>query len=203
VNIYNSFVVPLKPNDAWGLLMDVTAVAGCVPGATITEVVDDRSFRGTMRVRLGPVAVTFTGLAQFETIDEPAKSASLKASGEDTAKRGSAHARTHFRLRPVDEGSRVELDTDLQLAGMIAQYGRAAGLIAQLAGPIRRKSPETDRAAQARQCIGTGKGRRACRYGPARIAGIRIAQARIDAQSVRAVAGVIVTLPVFSKIQAT
>jgi carbon monoxide dehydrogenase subunit G len=133
VNIYNSFVVPLKPNDAWGLLMDVTAVAGCVPGATITEVVDDRSFRGTIRVRLGPVAVTFTGLAQFETIDEPAKSASLKASGEDTAKRGSAHARTHFRLRPVDEGSRVELDTDLQLAGMIAQYGRAAGQIAQLA----------------------------------------------------------------------
>jgi uncharacterized protein len=133
VNISNSFTVPLKPADAWLLLMDVKAVAGCVPGATIAEVVDERSFRGTMRVRLGPVMVNFAGLAQFESIDEAAKTAILKASGEDTGKRGSAQARTHFRLYPADDGSRVDLDTDLQLAGMIAQYGRAAGLIAQIA----------------------------------------------------------------------
>jgi uncharacterized protein len=133
VNISNSFTVPLKPADAWRLLMDVKAVAGCVPGATIAEVVDERSFRGTMRVRLGPVMVNFAGLAQFESIDEAAKTAILTASGEDTGKRGSAQARTHFRLQPADEGSRVDLDTDLQLAGMIAQYGRAAGLIAQIA----------------------------------------------------------------------
>lgn len=77
--------------------------------------------------------VNFAGLAQFELIDEVAKTAILKASGEDTGKRGSAQARAFFRLQASDEGSRVDLDTDLQLAGMIAQYGRAAGLIAQIA----------------------------------------------------------------------
>lgn len=133
MKISNSFIVPLKPDDAWRLLMNVTAVAGCVPGATITEVVDDRSFRGNMRVRLGPIAVNFAGLAQFVSIDEAARTASLKASGQDTGKRGSAQAQTNFRLQAVDGGSRVDVETDLQLAGMIAQYGRAAGLITQVA----------------------------------------------------------------------
>lgn len=154
MNISNSFIVPLKPDDAWRLLMDVTAVAGCVPGATITEVVNERSFRGTMRVRLGPVAVNFAGLAQFEAIDEAARSASLKASGEDTGKRGSAQARTHFRLHPVDQGSRVDLDTDLQLAGMIAQYGRAAGLIAQVAQELLDQFSENLRKLIAQRQIG-------------------------------------------------
>ena len=60
----NSFEVSLPPPEAWTVLMDVERIAPCMPGASLTEVVDDRSFKGTVSVRLGPVALTFEGEAQ-------------------------------------------------------------------------------------------------------------------------------------------
>ena len=86
----NSFEVPLPPDQAWPLLMDVQGIAPCMPGAQLTEVVDDKTYKGQIAVRLGPVALTFAGLLTFEEIDNANHTARVKAQGNDAKGRGSA-----------------------------------------------------------------------------------------------------------------
>ena len=129
----NTFAVPLPPEEAWRLLLDIRRISQCVPGGELTEIVDEDSFKGRMRVRLGPILVEFAGTARFESRDEVAHAASLRAAGNDTKGRGSATARAQFGLAPDPAGALVSIETDLHLAGMIAQYGRAGGVIAALA----------------------------------------------------------------------
>lgn len=128
----NSFRVALPPDEAWRLLLDVRRISRCVPGGQLTDIVDEHNFKGRMRVRLGPVLVDFVGTARFENLDEAARSASLRATGHDPKGRGSANAQAQFTLAPDTQGSAVAIETDLQLAGMVAQYARASGVIAAL-----------------------------------------------------------------------
>lgn len=132
----NSFDVPLPPAQAWATLMDIERIAPCMPGAELTEMVDETSFKGKVSVRLGPVALTFQGTASFEDVDNDAHKASVKAQGADAKGRGGANANVAFHLEPSDTGSTVKIHTDLQLSGSVAQYGRGAGMIQDLASQI-------------------------------------------------------------------
>ena len=132
----SSFDVPLPPDQAWKTLMDIERIAPCMPGAELTEMVDDKTFKGKVSVRLGPVALTFQGTASFEDIDKDAHTASVKAQGADAKGRGGANANVAFHLEPSDTGSTVKIHTDLQLSGSVAQYGRGAGMIEDLASQI-------------------------------------------------------------------
>src|SRR5207342_2415614 len=125
----NAFEVPLPPAQAWPVLMNIQGIAPCMPGAQLTEVVDDKSYKGNIAVRLGPVALTFAGLVTFEEIDNTNHTARVKAQGTDAKGRGSAHAAATFRLEPSDTGSKVLVHTDLTLSGAVAQYGRGVGMI--------------------------------------------------------------------------
>lgn len=132
----NSFDVPLPPDQAWATLMDIERIAPCMPGAELTEMVDDTTFKGKVSVRLGPVALTFQGTASFENVDNDAHKADVKAQGADAKGRGGANAVVAFHLEPSDTGSTVKIHTDLQLSGSVAQYGRGAGMIQDLASQI-------------------------------------------------------------------
>lgn len=132
----NSFDVPLPPDQAWTTLMDIERIAPCMPGAELTEIVDDKTFKGKVSVRLGPVALTFQGTASFEDIDNDAHKANVKAQGADAKGRGGANANVAFHLEPSETGSTVKIHTDLQLSGSVAQYGRGAGMIQDLASQI-------------------------------------------------------------------
>lgn len=132
----NSFDVPLPPDQAWTTLMDIESIAPCMPGAELTEIIDEKSFKGKVSVRLGPVALTFQGTASFENVDDAAHTASVKAQGADAKGRGGANANVAFHLEPSETGSTVKIHTDLQLSGSVAQYGRGAGMIQDVAGQI-------------------------------------------------------------------
>jgi carbon monoxide dehydrogenase subunit G len=136
MEIDNSFDVPLPPDQAWKTLMDIERIAPCMPGAELTEIVDDKTFKGKVSVRLGPVALTFQGTATFEDVDDAAHKATVKAQGADAKGRGGANANVGFHLEPSDAGSSVKIHTDLQLSGSVAQYGRGAGMIQDLASQI-------------------------------------------------------------------
>lgn len=141
----NSFDVPLPPAQAWPVLMDIRRMAPCMPGAELTDVVDDRTYKGNIAVRLGPVALTFAGLVKFEEIDNAGHKARVRAQGDDAKGRGAAQAVATFRLEPSGGGSKVLVHTDLSLSGAVAQYGRgvgmiqatAAALISQFAGNLK------------------------------------------------------------------
>jgi len=132
----NSFDVPLSPEEAWAVLMDIPRIAPCMPGAELTEVVDPQNYKGKISVRLGPVALAFAGRIEFDSIDEANRSARVKAQGSDGKGRGAANATATFRIEPSDNGSRVFIHTDLMLSGAVAQYGRGVGMIQATAAQI-------------------------------------------------------------------
>jgi carbon monoxide dehydrogenase subunit G len=132
----NSFEVPLPPGDAWKVLMDIRRIAPCMPGAELTNVVDERTYKGRIGVRLGPVALTFAGTVKFEEIDEASRTARLAAQGSDAKGRGAASAAASFRLEPADGCTRVLVHTNLALSGAVAQYGRGIGIIQLTAARI-------------------------------------------------------------------
>ena len=132
----NSFEVPLPPAEAWTVLMDIRRIAPCMPGAELTEAVDDKTYKGKIAVRLGPVALAFAGTVIFEEIDAVNHRARIKAQGQDFKGRGGANAGASFRLEPTSAGSKVLVHTDLTLSGSVAQYGRGVGVIQATAAQI-------------------------------------------------------------------
>jgi carbon monoxide dehydrogenase subunit G len=136
VEFDNSFEVPLPPAEAWAVLMDIQRIAPCMPGAELTAIVDDKTYKGKIAVRLGPVSLAFAGLVVFEEIDNVNHRARVKAQGSDAKGRGGANATTAFRLEPAGAGSKVLVHTDLALSGAVAQYGRGVGMIQATAAQI-------------------------------------------------------------------
>jgi uncharacterized protein len=136
VEFDNSFEVPLAPAQAWPLLMDIRRIAPCMPGAELTEVVDDRTYKGKIAVRLGPVALAFAGLVKFEELDDVNHTARVKAQGSDAKGRGGANATASFRLEAAPGGSKIRVHTDLALSGAVAQYGRGVGIVQATAAQI-------------------------------------------------------------------
>ena len=132
----NSFEVPLPPAEAWPLLMDIQKIAPCMPGAELTDVVDDKTYKGKIAVRLGPVALAFAGVIKFEELDNVNRTARVTAQGSDAKGRGGANAAAAFRLEPAGAGSKVLVHTNLTLSGAVAQYGRGVGMIQATAAQI-------------------------------------------------------------------
>lgn len=132
----NTLEVPLPPAEAWKLLLDIKRISTCIPGAELTEVVDERTYKGKVAVRIGPVALSLVGQARLEEIDEANHRARLKTHGSDPKGRGSADSAIEFRLEPAGAGTRVLIHSDVKLAGSIAQYGRGAGMIQSVAAQL-------------------------------------------------------------------
>ena len=132
----NSFDVPLPPAEAWKVLLDVPRIAPCLPGAELTETIGPDKYKGRAGVKVGPVNLFFAGEAEIYNKDDAAHSAQVKAKGNDTKGRGQASAVVSFGLAPQGSGTRVNVKTDLNMTGAVAQYGRASGLMKEIAGAI-------------------------------------------------------------------
>ena len=152
----NSFEVPLPPADAWTVLMDIRRIAPCMPGAELTDIVDDKTYKGKVAVRLGPVALAFAGLVTFEEIDNANRTARVKAQGTDAKGRGGANASASFRVEDAPGGgSKVLVHTDLTLSGSVAQYGRGVGMIQTTAAQIMNQFASNLKAQIARDGVAT------------------------------------------------
>jgi uncharacterized protein len=147
----NSFAVAAPPDKAWTILLDVRRIAPCVPGAELTEMADATHFKGRARVKAGPVELAFSGQAELTAIDSVNRKARLIAKGNDTKGRGNAAATIDFELVPEGNGSRVTASTDLTMTGAIAQYGRGAGVMTDIAGHITAEFAKNLEALLARE----------------------------------------------------
>lgn len=132
----NSFVVGAAPDAAWKIILNVPEIAPCLPGANLTEQVDDNTYKGNVSVKLGPVALAFNGTAQIVQRDDVEHTATVRANGSDAKGRGAAKAEARFKLVPDPLGTKVRVVTDLTLTGSVAQYGRGAGLIQSVAAGL-------------------------------------------------------------------
>jgi uncharacterized protein len=123
MELTHSFTVPTSVDDAWALFMDLEKVGGCFPGATVTEVNDD-GFAGTVKVKLGPIALLYTGTGSFVERDDAAHRAVIEAKGKDKRGNGTAGATVTIELAPDGTGTRADVVTDLAVTGKPAQFGR-------------------------------------------------------------------------------
>jgi carbon monoxide dehydrogenase subunit G len=139
MEIKNTFDVPLPPDEAWKVLLDIERVMPCVPGAELVEVLGDGAYKGKVSIKLGPVALSFVGTAKFDELDESAKRATVSAKGSDAKGRGGANAAVNFQLSPVGAGTRVEVQTNVNLSGAVAQYGRGTGVIQGVATQLTQQ----------------------------------------------------------------
>ena len=119
--------------------MNIQEVAPCFPGVELTETVDADTQKGRIKVKLGPVSMSFAGTVHFESRDESAHAACVKASWREEKGRGSATTLTRFKLAACDAGTEVLIDSDVQLAGQVAQYGRGAGMISEMSAQLIEK----------------------------------------------------------------
>lgn len=133
MKIENSLSLSLAPDDAWQMLLDIPYVAPCLPGTELTSVVDERTFEGTVKMKLGPVSLAFQGSAVIDDVDPDSRAVRVTAKGREDRGRGTAHANVAFSLSPDGDGTRVDVVTDLQLAGSIIQYARGASVIERTA----------------------------------------------------------------------
>jgi len=137
-----SFNVPAAADVVWPTLLDVPGIVPCIPGASLTEDLGDGNYRGNATVKVGPVQMQFAGEARIFDIDNDARSAKLSGKGADRKGRGNASANVTFALHDRQDETVVDVTTDLQLTGAVAQYGRGAGLIKAIAEEITRQFAE-------------------------------------------------------------
>ena len=124
MQLENSFQVAASPDKVFGYLLDVSKVVGCVPGAELTEVVDATTFKGRVKVKVGPITVAYNGTARISDRDDAGRSAVLSAEGRETTGSGSARASATMKVQEAGEGSLVQLITEYHVAGRVAQFGR-------------------------------------------------------------------------------
>jgi len=116
--------VAAPPERVFAYLLDVNKVAGCVPGAELSEVVDPSTFKGKVKIKVGPVTVAYNGTARIVDRDDSTHSASIEAEGRETTGPGSARATAHMSVVADGVGSTVKIVTDYNVAGRVAQFGR-------------------------------------------------------------------------------
>ena len=124
MQLENSFQVAAPPDKVFDYLLDVTKVVGCVPGAELTEVVDQSTFKGKVKVKVGPITVAYNGTARISDRNDAERTATLSAEGRETTGSGSARASATMKVQPAGEASLVEIVTEYHVAGRVAQFGR-------------------------------------------------------------------------------
>jgi carbon monoxide dehydrogenase subunit G len=145
MQIENSFAVKAPPDRVYEFLLDVNNVVSCVPGAELSEVVDPSTFKGKVRIKVGPVTVSYNGTARITARDAATRTATLEAEGKETTGSGSAQASTVMSVVADGDTSSVTLTTDFTVVGRVAQFGRgimedvSKHLVAQAATCIQAK----------------------------------------------------------------
>jgi uncharacterized protein len=126
MDLNHEFTVPVPVADAWKILTDVERIAPCLPGAELQEVEGD-TYRGVVKVKVGPIQAQFKGQASFVERDDNSHKAVLKGEGRDTGGKGNASALITAQLTSESaDSTKVVVTTDLSITGKVAQFGRGA-----------------------------------------------------------------------------
>ena len=122
-SINKSFYVNHSIDEVWNNLTDPEKIVTCVPGASLTEKVDENNYKGQVQLKFGPVKAGYDGLVNFLERDAATKKMSLKGTGVDTKGKGNAEMIMNAQLTEKDGGTEVNVSMDVSIAGMLAQFG--------------------------------------------------------------------------------
>ena len=147
--IENTFTVTAPPDDLWNYLLDVEKIAPCMPGAELTETVDDTHWKGKLNMKFGPVSMSFAGEVKMAERDDVAKRVVLSAKGMEQKGKGAANATVTSWLEPGDTGAEttVKMTADIALTGAAAQMSR--GLLPEISKKLTQQFADCLQASMA------------------------------------------------------
>src|SRR5215813_9260262 len=177
MELEHSFTVPVPRHRAWDVLLDVERVAPCMPGATIDSV-DGDEIRGRIKVKVGPINMTYAGTARFVERDKELGVVTLEASGKETRGAGTASASVRSVLEDRGHETHVRVLTTLNVTGKPAQFGR--GVLNEVGGRLLGIFATNLAATLAQDDGGTGEGQAAAAGSAPADAAARAADAPID-----------------------
>jgi len=139
MEIADSFRVTTPIDETWRVLLDIEGIAPCLPGAQLQEV-DGNQYRGIVKVKVGPITAQYKGTATLVEVDELGRRIVIDASGRDTRGQGNAKASIVVTMNGDDDGTRVDVVTDLSITGKVAQFGR--GVLDDVSAKLLRQFVE-------------------------------------------------------------
>jgi len=147
--IENTFTLTAPPDDLWNYLLDVEKIAPCMPGAELTETVDDTHWKGKLNMKFGPVSMSFAGEVKMAERDDEAKRVVLSAKGMEQKGKGAANATVTSWLEPGDTGAEttVKMTADIALTGAAAQMSR--GLLPEISKKLTQQFADCLQASMA------------------------------------------------------
>ena len=137
MEIENEFTVKAPVDQLWAYLLDVERIAPCMPGAELTETLDERSWKGKVNMKLGPVSLSFAGTVAIEERDDEAHRVVLHAKGMEAKGKGAANAVVTSWLEPGSEDTTVQMRAEIHLTGSVAQLSR--GLLPEVSKRLTRQ----------------------------------------------------------------
>ena len=123
MELHHTFTVDASPEDTWALLMNLEEVGNCFPGATVTSATEE-AFTGNVKVKLGPIGVTYQGEGKFLERDDEAHRAVIEGLGKGMRGLGNASATVTLELEPDGSGTKADVTTLMNITGKPAQFGR-------------------------------------------------------------------------------
>ncbi len=167
MKLVNEFTVAAPIEETWTTLLDVERVASCLPGASIEPVGEDGSYRGRMRVKVGPVSMSYGGTVRLAEVDADSHVAAFEARAKETRGTGTAAATIRNTLTETADGTRVQVETDLDVTGRPAQFGRglmeevASKMLGQFSGRLEKLVLDGPPADSSPAGADTGRGAKA------------------------------------------
>jgi uncharacterized protein len=156
VLIENAFTVSAPADDLWSFLLDVERIAPCMPGAELTEVVDERNWKGKMHMKFGPVAMSFAGTVSMESRDDEVHRVVLRAKGTEQKGKGAADASVTSWLEPGPgaDQTTVKMQAEITLVGAAAQMSR--GLLPEISKKLTQQFADCLEAAMSARGAAAG-----------------------------------------------
>jgi len=153
--IEERFVVKAPAAAVWAYLIDPRRVVTCLPGAELSEIVDERTFHGLVKVKVGPVGVSYRGRVRLEEVDEAARRVRMTAEGREASGAGSAKMRMESRLVEGPGGeTEVTVTAEVDVAGKLVQFGR--GMIEQVSHQVFSQFAECVRCTLEAEALSRG-----------------------------------------------
>lgn len=136
MQLNNEFILDASPAAVWAGLTNPEVAVACMPGATLTEKIGDHGFKATVSLKVGPVKLQFAGEGSLGNLSADGSYGEMLARGSDGKGRGGFKTEMKFHLEPHESATRVRVETDLTLSGSVAQYGRGAGIVKEVASQL-------------------------------------------------------------------
>lgn len=139
MQLSNEFVLKAPRPAVWAAMTDPQVAVACMPGAALTEQLPDGAFKATVSLKVGPVKLQFAGEGSLSNLSADGLYGEMLAKGSDSKGRGGFKTEMKFHLTPVEQTTKVRVDTELSLTGSVAQYGRGAGVVKEVASQLTQE----------------------------------------------------------------